>query len=268
MADVKNVVMLILPTRGALIDVHDRINQLGYASVKRAAVIAKAADGEVQILDDDIKVDEGSITGGTLGAMISAVGVAGLGAFLLPGVGAILAIGAASLIGGLVGGATGGTLAGLIDNGFNDQQLRDLSTRLDAGEVAVVYEVDGDTATLSRLRSDLASFNAEVIMPNDAPVSTTSTASSGPFISNTASGANTGTTVGTLGGDISGTGAVTGTGVIGGTLSDSDMVGGSRTLDNDVANTGLSGDRSIDSDITDDDNYSGTSRPSATDPLR
>lgn len=62
--------MFVLPTRGALIDVHERINQLGYVRISKMPrlLIARAEDGEVQILDDDVRPDEGAIVGGTLGA--------------------------------------------------------------------------------------------------------------------------------------------------------------------------------------------------------
>ncbi len=161
----KQVLMLVLPTRGTLIDVHDRLHELPYLKVKHAAVIVKAKDGETQVLDDDVHVDEGAITGGTIGAMISALGIAGLGAFLLPGVGAILAIGAGALIGGLIGGATGGALAGLIDSGFHDEQIKHLASRLEAGKVAVVYEFEVENRITDRLRADLAAFQAEVLEP-------------------------------------------------------------------------------------------------------
>jgi uncharacterized membrane protein len=164
MADTKHTLMLVLPTRGALIDLHDRLNELDYVRIKHAAVIARAETGEVQILDDDVTPDEGAIVGGTLGAMLGSLGVAGLGALLLPGVGALLAIGASALIGGLIGGATGGALAGLIDSGFNDDQVRQLATQLEAGKVASVYELEADSDAIARLHTDLTAFQPEIVI--------------------------------------------------------------------------------------------------------
>ncbi|MDX2162963.1 MAG: hypothetical protein SF162_16730 [bacterium] len=161
-----HTLMLVLPTRGALVDAHDRLNSLDYITIKHAAVIAKAETGEVQILDDDVKPDEGAIVGGTLGAMLGTLGVAGLGALLLPGVGALIAVGASALIGGIVGGATGGVLAGLIDSGFRDDQVARLAAHLEAGKVASVYELDAtptaDGDVIARLRQDLAAYNPEI----------------------------------------------------------------------------------------------------------
>lgn len=162
MANTKHTLLLVLPTRGALIDVHDRLNSLGYVRIKHAAVIARAETGEVALLEDDVKPDEGAIVGGTLGAMLGTLGIAGLGALLLPGVGALIAVGASALIGGLIGGATGGVLAGLLDSGFDDAQVDKLASHLEAGKVASVYELEGDADAIARLRADLVEFQPEI----------------------------------------------------------------------------------------------------------
>jgi uncharacterized membrane protein len=161
----KQVVMLVFPTRGTLVDAAERIRAFDAVKIRHSAVIAKAEDGETVILEDDINPDEGSIAGGTLGALMGALGVAGLGAFLLPGVGAILAIGAGALFGGLIGGATGGITAGLIDLGFKNDQLEALATRLNAGHAALVIELEGEAAELEALRALLADYAPEYITP-------------------------------------------------------------------------------------------------------
>lgn len=157
------VVMLVFPSRGTLLDAVDQIKSLPYAKIKHSAVIAKAQDGETVIYEDDINPNEGSIAGGTLGALMGALGIAGLGAFLLPGVGPIIAIGAGALVGGLVGGATGGISARLMDMGINNDQLERLAHHLNAGKIALVVEVEGDSATLSQLREDLKPFEADIV---------------------------------------------------------------------------------------------------------
>ena len=157
------VVMLIFPSRGTLLDAVDRIKTLGYAKLKHSAIIAKAESGETVVYDDDINPDEGSVAGGTLGALMGALGIAGLGAFLLPGVGPIIAIGAGALFGGLVGGATGGISAGLMDMGIKNSQLDSLAGHLNAGRVAMVVELEGDSALMSKLAEDLKPFNAEIV---------------------------------------------------------------------------------------------------------
>lgn len=157
------VVMLLFPSRGTLLDAVDHIRTLGYVKLKHSAVIAKAEDGETVIYEDDINPDEGSVAGGTLGALMGALGIAGLGAFLLPGVGPIIAIGAGALVGGLVGGATGGISAGLMDMGIDNEQLEALAKHLNSGRVAMVLELEGDETMVSRLSQDLKPYEAEIV---------------------------------------------------------------------------------------------------------
>jgi len=157
------VVMLVFPSRGTLLDAVDQIKSLPYAKLKHSAVIAKAEDGETVVYEDDISPNEGGIAGGTLGALMGALGVAGLGAFLLPGVGPIIAIGAGALIGGLVGGATGGISAGLLDMGIKNSELESLAEHLNAGKIAMVVELEGDSTMRSRLQEDLKPFQAEIV---------------------------------------------------------------------------------------------------------
>lgn len=159
----RDVVMLVFPSRGTLLDATDQIRKIPYAKIKHSAVIARAEDGETVIYEDDINPNEGGIAGGTLGALMGALGIAGLGAFLLPGVGPIIAIGAGALVGGLVGGATGGITARLIDMGINNAQLEALAHHLNAGKIALVVEVEGDSAALSQLQADLKPFDAEIV---------------------------------------------------------------------------------------------------------
>jgi uncharacterized membrane protein len=154
---------MIFPSRGTLLDAVERIKSLPYVKIKHSAVIAKAEDGETVIYEDDINPNEGGIAGGTLGALMGALGVAGLGAFLLPGVGPIIAIGAGALFGGLVGGATGGISAGVFDMGIKNSTLEELASHLSAGRIAMVVELDGDSSVLVQLREDLKAFQTEFV---------------------------------------------------------------------------------------------------------
>jgi uncharacterized membrane protein len=161
----RQTIIAVFPSRGSLIDAVDRVKTLTYLKIKHSAVIVKADDGETVLLEDDISVSEGSIAGGTLGSLMGALGIAGLGAFLLPGVGPIIAIGAGALLGGLIGGATGGITASLIDLGIKDEQLEDLAAHLSAGRVAMVLDADAEEDALSRLRTDLQPYDAEISVP-------------------------------------------------------------------------------------------------------
>ena len=160
-----DVIMLIFPSRGHLVDAMEKLQSLTNIELKNTAMIVKAADGETIVMEDDISPVEGSITGGTLGGLMSALGVAQLGAFLLPGVGPIIAIGAGALIGALIGGTTGGVTASLLDFGFKNDQLEALGQQLEAGRTALVIEVEGGGDVAQRLRDEIAPYQAEVVMP-------------------------------------------------------------------------------------------------------
>lgn len=157
------IYMLVFPTRGTLLDATDALHKLDYLKIKNSSIIAKAESGEALILDDDISANEGAVVGGTLGSLMSALGIAQLGAFLLPGVGPIIAIGAGALIGGLVGGATGGFAAGLIDMGFKDEQLEALTEKLQNGRIALVVDAEAPEGAAARLHADLTDFEVEII---------------------------------------------------------------------------------------------------------
>jgi uncharacterized membrane protein len=157
------IVMMIFPSRGTLLDAVERVKSLPYVKIKHSAVIAKAEDGETVIYEDDINPNEGGIAGGTLGALMGALGIAGLGAFLLPGVGPIIAIGAGALFGGLVGGATGGISAGVFDMGIKNTTLEELASHLSAGRIAMVVELEGASSVLGQLREDLKAFQTEFV---------------------------------------------------------------------------------------------------------
>jgi uncharacterized membrane protein len=160
-----DVIMLIFPSRGHLIEATEKLQSLPGVKLKNTAMIVKADDGETVVLEDDIAPAEGSVAGGTLGGLMTAVGVAQLGAFLLPGVGPILAIGAGALIGALVGGATGGATAGLLDFGFKNSQLEALGNQLQAGRTALVVEVEGGPNVVQQVTQELAPYNAELVTP-------------------------------------------------------------------------------------------------------
>lgn len=160
-------IVLIFPSRGTLVDAVDHIQTLPYLTVKNTALIAKADDGETIVFEDDISPAEGSITGGTLGSLMGALGVAQLGAFLLPGVGPIIAIGAGAILGALIGGTTGGVMAGLIDFGFDNEQLEDLAGRLQAGNTALVVELESNEDVVPRLKNDLKDYKVEIMLPEN-----------------------------------------------------------------------------------------------------
>lgn len=164
------ILMFVFPTRGNLIDASDYLRTRTDIHVKNMAIIAKAADGETVVLEDDINPDEGAITGGTFGGLLGSMGVAGLGAFLLPGIGPILAIGAGALLGGILGAATGGLTAKVIDLGINNDVLNTLAKHLEADHVAMVVEYEGGSPEFaSSLATDMRRYSGEAMsLPSSA----------------------------------------------------------------------------------------------------
>jgi uncharacterized membrane protein len=158
-----NVIVAIFPSRTILTKALDRILELDYIDIKHAAIIAKAANGEIIVLDDDLSADEGGITGGTLGAAMGALGLVQLGALSLPGVGPIIALGVGALAGALVGNITGRFAANLLDLGFRNHQVEALAKQLQAGRPALVLQLENAAEALAKLRDELKSYRVEFV---------------------------------------------------------------------------------------------------------
>jgi uncharacterized membrane protein len=165
-----DMIVAVFPSRAVLTRALDRVVKLDYVDIQRAAIVAKAASGETIILNDDIGPDQGGIAGGTLGAAMTVLGLAQLGALALPGVGPIIALGAGALVGALVGRMTGRFAANFMDFGFHAEQIQDLSERLQAGRPALILEIKNSIDVLPRLRQDLLTYKAELIEPMFAQV--------------------------------------------------------------------------------------------------
>ena len=157
------IVLLVFPSRTVLTKALDRMAALDYVDIRRGAIVAKAKTGETTILDDDVSPDQGGIAGGTLGAAVSALGVAQLGALALPGVGAIIALGTAVLVGALVGRATGRFAANHVDFGFRVEQIEHLVAQLQADRPALVLDMKNADEILQKLKEDLRPYKFEII---------------------------------------------------------------------------------------------------------
>ena len=157
------IVLLVFPSRTVLTKALDRMAALDYVDIRRGAIVAKAKSGETTILDDDVSPDQGGIAGGTLGAAVSALGVAQLGALALPGVGPIIALGTAVLVGALVGRATGRFAANHVDFGFRVEQIEHLVAQLQADRPALVLDMKNPDEILPKLKEDLRPYKFEII---------------------------------------------------------------------------------------------------------
>ena len=157
------IILLVFPSRTVLTKALDRMAKYDYIDIRRGAIVAKAKTGETILLDDDVSPDQGGIAGGTLGAAMSAFGVAQLGALALPGVGAIIALGAAALVGAMVGRATGRFAANHVDFGFRVEQIEHLVAQLQADRPALVLDMKNVDQIIERLKEDLRPYKFEVI---------------------------------------------------------------------------------------------------------
>lgn len=157
------LIVAVFPSRVILTKALDHIMEMKDLEVQHAAIVAKARDGEIVILDDDISPNEGAITGGTLGAAMTAFGLMQLGALALPGIGALVALGTGLIAGGLVGGLTGRFAAQLIDFEYKDYPVQMLAQQLQAGHPALVLQVEDADAVLPLLQKELQPYRVEVL---------------------------------------------------------------------------------------------------------
>jgi len=157
------IVLLVFPSRTVMTKALDRMATLDYVDIRRGAIVAKAQSGETILLDDDVSPDQGGIAGGTLGAAMGALGVAQLGALALPGVGPIIALGTAALVGGFIGRMTGRFAANRVDFGFRIEQIEHLLAKLHADHPAPVLDMKNADRILEQLKEDLRPYKFEVI---------------------------------------------------------------------------------------------------------
>ncbi len=151
-------------SREEMLRAFDAVTMKHNSHIQHAAVISRPNDNEVVIMDDDLSPDEGAIAGSAMGAAMMGLGVLQMGAWVLPGIGPFLAVGAGALAGALIGNLTGRFAATLIDFGFDNDQIESVAKRLGTGQPALVIEFD-ETMDMTQLRQDIAPFGAEIIDP-------------------------------------------------------------------------------------------------------
>jgi uncharacterized membrane protein len=159
------IIVAVFPSRDVLLKALDEVTQLTELDILRVAIVAKAKSGELVLLGDDISPDEGGVAGSALGAALTVFGLVQLGAFALPGVGPVIALGTGALIGGLIGRQTGRFAATMVDFGFRKEQIKDLALQLQEGHPALILEVQSFTDALNTLRTKLKPFRAELVEP-------------------------------------------------------------------------------------------------------
>lgn len=158
-----DLIFAVFPSRRILVKALDHIIQIEDLDYIHAAIVTRARDGEIVVIDDQLSADEGGIAGGTLGAGISLLGLVQLGALALPGVGPIIALGAGALVGSLVGGVTGRFASQFIDAGLRVEQLQGLSPYLHDRNTVLVLEVSDARDIIERLRNEFKAFQVEMV---------------------------------------------------------------------------------------------------------
>ena len=157
------LIVAVFPSRKMLTKALDHLVEITDLQIQHAAIIAKARNGEVVVIDDELGPDEVGISSGTLGAAIAALGMVQFGALALPGIGAIIAVGAGALVGGLLGRMTGRFAANLLDSGLSNAEFEALAAQLQSGHPALVLEIAEAGAVLQRIREELISYRAEIV---------------------------------------------------------------------------------------------------------
>lgn len=158
-----DLILIQFPTRHALTEGLNHLMTVEDLPIEHAAVVARAHDGEVTVLEGHIGADEGGIAGGTLGAALAMLGVVSFGALALPGIGAVVALGASALVGALIGGFTGRAAGEFVERGHRNDLLVALAEGLEADHPALVLTVADPKAALRLVQDELRPYRAEFI---------------------------------------------------------------------------------------------------------
>jgi hypothetical protein len=143
--------------------------------MNQVSLIAKDTNnGGHRNLETGNKADEGIKRGATAGAAIGGLGglLVGLGTLAIPGVGPVIAGGAAAtalattLTGGAVGAAVGGIAGGLVGLGIPEERARVYSDRFQRGDYLVI--VDGTDGQVHQAEAILRGLGIEEFAIYDA----------------------------------------------------------------------------------------------------
>jgi uncharacterized membrane protein len=156
----------VFTSRRQVVAAIDQLCSLDLMDIHKAAVVAKAEDGETILVDNQVTPTEGRRAGAGLGALMTALGVVQLGAFALPGLGPFIALGTGALLGGLVGGATGQFAAMLIRFGVHSEQVDQLADHLQQGQVALILQLE-DRDPLPQIHAELERLDALAVLVSE-----------------------------------------------------------------------------------------------------
>ncbi|MEQ8671800.1 MAG: hypothetical protein RLP44_16005 [Aggregatilineales bacterium] len=162
----REIVVAIFPSRALLANALDHITDVRDVVVKRAAIVAKVANGETVILDDTLGATEGGIAGGILGGTLTALGFVQLGALNLPNFLTIIALALAIMFGSALGVLVGRLAAQTFNVSFRKIHTDALVSRIQVGKPVLILEIKNDQAMLLRIIHELNLFHAEFISRN------------------------------------------------------------------------------------------------------
>lgn len=161
------IIVAVFPSRRVLLSALDYILEEAASDIRRAAVIARSKTGEILVLDDTLDAEDGGVLGGLVGAAVMAVGLAGLGAWVLPAWNLLWVIALGLLLGAAVGWFVGQLAARYIRVPF--ALARDvvdkLSVTLQDGKPALVLHVKDAARLLPRLRDNLKQAELVEMLP-------------------------------------------------------------------------------------------------------
>lgn len=163
----REIVVAIFPSRALLANALDHITEVRDVVVKRAAIVAKVANGETVVLDDTLGAMEGGIAGGILGGTLTALGFIQLGVLTLPNMLTIVALALAIMFGSALGVLVGRFAAQIFNVSFRKIQMEALISQIQVGKPALILEIKNDQAMLTRIRHELNLFHAEFISRTD-----------------------------------------------------------------------------------------------------
>lgn len=159
----REVIVAVFPSRTMLTKALDHITSLRNVAVQHAAVVTRAADGKLIILDDSLGAYEGGFAGGIVGGILTAFGFIKLGALTLPGWWAVAALGIGIVLGMAIGIVIGRFVARFIASNFGNVDAESIINKMQAGHLALVLVVKKDQAMLAQLMRELNLLQAEFV---------------------------------------------------------------------------------------------------------
>jgi len=126
--------------------------------IGHAAIVLRSQEGYPLILNNNVTLREGPISGFMIGVSILPLGLIQAGALELPGAWAVMVMLVGILFGGVIGALVGYGIATRINFGFRAQLLNDLGAQLHIGEASLVLQAR--PAQVAAIREVFKELNA------------------------------------------------------------------------------------------------------------